>query len=136
MSGLHVVNTTRKLWIGLILLMISGLSVLLWMGGVIHQQAPPMPARVVSASGQVLYTPAEFEQGRQVWQSFGGQQIGSVRGHGALVAPDWSVDWLHRRAEAMLDLAALASAGANYASLPACAQARQQAMSARHEPMP
>ena len=120
-------DTTRKLWIGLILLLVSGFGVLLWMGGVIHQQAPPMPARIVSESGQVLYTRADIEQGRQVWQSFGGQQLGSIWGHGALVAPDWSADWLHREAEAMLELAAQASDGLGYASLPAGAQARLQA---------
>ncbi|MGE4072906.1 MAG: nitric-oxide reductase large subunit [Lysobacterales bacterium] len=120
-------DTTRKLWIGLILLLVSGFGVLLWMGGVIHQKAPPMPTSIVSESGTVLYTQADIEQGRQVWQSFGGQQLGSIWGHGALVAPDWSADWLHREAVALLDLAALASDGVSYASLPAGAQARLQA---------
>jgi nitric oxide reductase subunit B len=31
--------------------------------------------------------------GQNVWQSIGGQQIGSIWGHGAYVAPDWSADW-------------------------------------------
>ena len=53
----------------------------------------------------MLYTRADIETGRQVWQSIGGQQLGSIWGHGALVAPDWSADWLHREALAMLDLA-------------------------------
>ena len=120
-------DTTRKLWIGLILLLVSGFGVLLWMGGVIHQKAPPLPSQVVSESGQVLYTKAELEQGRQVWQSFGGQQLGSIWGHGALVAPDWSADWLHREAEAMLELQARATTGASYASLSPGEQAHVQA---------
>ena len=32
----------------------------------------------------------------------GGQQIGSIWGHGAYQAPDWSADWLHREATALL----------------------------------
>jgi hypothetical protein len=28
----------------------------------------------------------------------GGQQLGTVWGHGSYVAPDWSADWLHREA--------------------------------------
>lgn len=120
-------DTTRRLWIGLILLLVSGFGVLLWMGGVIHQKAPPMPAQVVSESGHVVYTHAELQEGRQVWQSFGGQQLGSIWGHGALVAPDWSADWLHREAEAMLELHARATTGASYASLTPGEQAQVQA---------
>ncbi len=120
-------DTTRKLWIGLILLLVAGFGVLLWMGGVIHQKAPPMPSRVVSESGHVLYTRADMEEGRQVWQTFGGQQLGSIWGHGALVAPDWSADWLHREVETMLELQSRATTGASYASLDAGEKARVQA---------
>ena len=120
-------TTTRKLWIGLILLLVSGFGVLLWMGGVIHQKAPPMPDQVVSASGHVLYTHAQLQEGRQVWQSFGGQQLGSIWGHGALVAPDWSADWLHREAVAMLELQARTTTGAGYDSLTPGEQAQVQA---------
>ncbi len=120
-------DTTRKLWVGLVLLLVSGFGVLLWMGGVIHQKAPPLPSQVVSESGQVLYTKAELEEGRQVWQSFGGQQLGSIWGHGALVAPDWSADWLHREALTMLELQARATTGASYASLTLGEQAQVQA---------
>src|SRR5690606_7180188 len=38
-----------------------------------------------------------------IWQSTGGQQLGSIWGHGAYVAPDWTADWLHLEAEFMLD---------------------------------
>jgi len=37
-----------------------------------------------------------------VWQSIGGQAIGTVLGHGAYVAPDWSADWLHRESEFLI----------------------------------
>jgi nitric oxide reductase subunit B len=37
-----------------------------------------------------------------VWQSIGGQEIGSIWGHGAYVAPDWSADWLHRESVLIL----------------------------------
>src|SRR5690606_13890538 len=45
----------------------------------------------------------DIERGRQVWQSIGGQQLGSIWGHGAYVAPDWGADWMHREAQAILD---------------------------------
>jgi nitric oxide reductase subunit B len=46
----------------------------------------------------MVYTRADIERGRQVWQSMGGMQLGSIWGHGGYVAPDWSADWLHREA--------------------------------------
>ncbi len=110
-------STTRRLWIALGLLLGVTFTVLLWMGREIHRSAPPLPDRVVTTSGQTLFTHADFETGRQVWQSFGGQQLGSVWGHGALVAPDWSADWLHREATALLDLWAKRDHGAFFADL-------------------
>src|SRR3546814_2736698 len=44
--------------------------------------------------------------GQAAWQSTGGMQLGSIWGHGAYQAPDWSADWLHRELVAWLGLAA------------------------------
>src|SRR6478672_12639617 len=96
-------STTRKLWLGLAALLIASFSVLLWSGGEIFRAAPPIPEQVVSRDGQVVYTRADIEQGRQVWQSIGGMELGSIWGHGSYVAPDWSADWLHREATDVLD---------------------------------
>jgi len=82
-------NTTRRLWLGLTALLIAGFGVLLWMGGEIHRQQPPIPGTIATQSGQVLFTRDDIETGRTVWQSIGGQQLGSIWGHGALVAPAW-----------------------------------------------
>ena len=120
-------SQTRKLWLGLCALLLSSFSVLLWMGGEIHRQEPPMPESVVATDGTLLYTRADIETGRQVWQSIGGQQLGSIWGHGALVAPDWSADWLHREAEAWLMLRAQTQYGQPYALLSAGEQAKLQA---------
>jgi nitric oxide reductase subunit B len=78
-----------------------------------------MPEQVVSTDARVIYTRGDIELGRQVWQSMGGMQLGSIWGHGAYVAPDWSADWLHREAMGILDLWAQREAGAaSYAELP------------------
>lgn len=120
-------STTRRLWLSLGTLLVAGFGVLLWMGGEIFRQAPPMPERVVTERGDIVYTRADIELGRQVWQSIGGQQLGSIWGHGALVAPDWSADWLHRETMAWLDLRARAKDGIAYADLDPAAQAGIQA---------
>ncbi len=113
-------SSTRKLWLALAILLIASFSVLLWAGSEIFRAAPPMPEQVVAEGGQVVYTRAEIEQGRQVWQSIGGMQLGSIWGHGAYVAPDWSADWLHREATGVLDIWARRDGGmATYAGLSA-----------------
>jgi nitric oxide reductase subunit B len=98
------VNDTKKLWVFLIGLLVVSFSVLLWAGNEIYHKAPPMPEMVVSEEGRQLYSRDDIEKGRQVWQSMGGMQLGSIWGHGAYVAPDWSADFLHREAIAALDL--------------------------------
>ncbi len=117
-------SNTRKLWLGLAILLVASFSVLLWAGGEIFRAAPPIPEKVVSENGEVIYTRADIERGRQVWQSMGGMQLGSIWGHGGYVAPDWSADWLHREAVGILDLWARADGSvASYAQLPAENQA-------------
>lgn len=112
-------SNTRKLWLGLATLLVVSFGVLLWAGTEIFRTAPPMPEKVLSESGQVVYTRADMEKGRQVWQSIGGMQLGSIWGHGGYVAPDWSADWLHRESVALLDMWARADGGmATYAQLP------------------
>jgi len=106
------VSSTRKLWISLSTLLLASFAVLLLMGGEIYRKAPPLPDRVVTEDGALLYTGADIRRGRQVWQSIGGMQLGSIWGHGGYVAPDWSADWLHREAVAVLDLWARRDVGA------------------------
>jgi len=83
-------------------------------GREVYRQAPPIPERVVSADGTLLMTKEKILDGQQVWQSTGGQQLGSVWGHGAYQAPDWSADWLHRESMALLDIWARRDLGVPY----------------------
>ncbi len=120
-------SQTRRLWWGLGALLVASFSVLLYMGGEIHRAAPPIPEAVVSESGETVFTRADIETGRTVWQSFGGHQLGSIWGHGALVAPDWSADWLHREAVTWLDLRAQREFGKPYVDLAAGEKAKLEA---------
>jgi nitric oxide reductase subunit B len=130
--GGTVMGNTRKLWLGLAALLIVSFGVLLWAGGEIFRAAPPVPERVVSESGQVIYTRADIEKGRQVWQSIGGMQLGSIWGHGGYVAPDWSADWLHREALGVLDIWARQEGAANFHAL---TPEEQGMLQARLQPM-
>ncbi len=116
-------SSSRRLWIGLGLLLAVSFGVLLWVGGEIHRVMPPVPEVVVSDNGTTVFTRADIEKGRQVWQSIGGHQLGSIWGHGAYVAPDWSADWLHREATAWLDMVAQRETSRPYVDLSPEAQA-------------
>lgn len=113
----------RRWWIALIIVVVGSFSVLLNMGLAINAHKPPIPAKVVVAGGETLFTEADIIKGQQVWQSLGGQEIGSVWGHGAYVAPDWTADWLHREAVFLLDTWAKEEGGTTYADLSAEEQA-------------
>ncbi len=86
-------------WLGLIFVLSFG--ALGYLGWQIYLTAPPVPKAVVTTGGDVLFTGEQIQKGQQVWLASGGQQQGSVWGHGAYVAPDWSADWLHREAVAL-----------------------------------
>ena len=88
----------RKLWLTLVIVMVASFAVLGYFGREIYREAPPVPERVVTTSGRVLFTGQDIRDGQNVWQSTGGHELGSVWGHGSYVAPDWSADWLHREA--------------------------------------
>ncbi len=94
--------TIRRLWLILGLGMILMFGVLLFYGKEIYRLAPPIPETVQTAAGEVIFTRADIERGQNVWQSIGGMQQGSIWGHGGYLAPDWSADWLHREAQALL----------------------------------
>ncbi|HEY9234333.1 MULTISPECIES: nitric-oxide reductase large subunit [Phenylobacterium] len=117
----------RRLWFVLALVMAVSFTVLGLMGREIYRQAPPIPARVVDPSGVVLMTREDIQTGQLAWQSMGGQQNGSIWGHGGYVAPDWSADQLHREATILLDLWAQRDHGVAYAALNPEAQAALKA---------
>jgi nitric oxide reductase subunit B len=110
-------STHRKLWIGLAALLAVSFAALLWVGTEIHRVMPPIPTAVVTHHGNTILTRADIEKGRQVWQSIGGHQLGSIWGHGSYVAPDWTADWLHREATALLDIESFRSNAVPYSGL-------------------
>ena len=109
--------TTRKLWLGFIAVMTISFGVLLYYGREIYREAPPVPEKVVTSDGRVIFSGQEIKDGQNVWQSLGGHQLGTIWGHGAYQAPDWSADWLHKEAVFMLDAMAMESEGKKFDQL-------------------
>jgi nitric oxide reductase large subunit len=106
MKSYQTTFSIKRLWIILSVGMVVMFGILLLLGQQIYQQAPPIPEAVKSQSGETLFTRADIETGQNIWQSIGGMEQGSIWGHGSYLAPDWSADWLHREAEALLALSA------------------------------
>ncbi|RZJ13798.1 MAG: nitric-oxide reductase large subunit [Rubrivivax sp.] len=104
-------KNTRRLWRWLGLIFVLSFGALGYLGWQIYLFAPPIPKQVVSTDGEVLFTKEQIQLGQQAWMSAGGQQLGTVWGHGAYVAPDWSADWLHREVVTLTAIRAGGTAG-------------------------
>jgi len=96
-------KSTRKLWTIFGLVVGLSFAVLIYYGVKIYQMAPPVPQQVQTEDGRTLFSGEDIRDGQNIWQSIGGQEVGSVWGHGAYVAPDWTADWIHREALFMLN---------------------------------
>lgn len=110
-------HATRRLWIWLAAICVLSFAALGWVGTEIYVSAPPIPRQVVSNKGETLFAEGSVQRGQEAWLAAGGQQLGSVWGHGSYLAPDWSADWLHREAIALRELRAQQQHGTAYASL-------------------
>ncbi|MDP1566086.1 MAG: nitric-oxide reductase large subunit, partial [Polaromonas sp.] len=113
----------KKLWFTLIGVVAITFSLLGYYGTEVYRQAPPIPDQVVTADGKPLFTAEGILDGQTAWQSVGGMQLGSIWGHGAYQAPDWTADWLHRELTAWLALGAKEQHDKTYADLDGPAQA-------------
>lgn len=107
----------KKLWIAFLIVVGISFSVLLYFGNQIYQQAPPVPEKVTDEAGNTLFTGSDIKDGQNIWQSMGGQEVGTIWGHGAYVAPDWTADYLHREAQFLLNKWSQESFGAAFDSL-------------------
>ncbi len=67
-----------------------------------YTDAPPIPSRVTDPAGQLLFTGADITAGQEVFLRNGLMEYGSVFGHGAYLGPDFTADYLHRAALAVM----------------------------------
>lgn len=104
-------------WIIFAVLITVAFTILGYYGMDVYHQAPPVPERFVSENGDVVYSKDDIYTGQKAWQSIGGMEIGTVWGHGAYQAPDWTADWLHREATEYMNLTAQAVYHKPYAEL-------------------
>jgi nitric oxide reductase subunit B len=91
---------------------LAGFAVLGFMAYKVYTRRPPVPDRVVTDTGEVLFTGSDIFAGQQVFRRYGLMQHGTIFGHGAYLGPDFTAEYLHRAAAEMLVFYA-APAGGN-----------------------
>src|SRR5450759_2135815 len=78
-----------------LLTMALGFSVLILLTVNVYHDAPPIPAKVTGPGGSVLFTGEDIRDGQQVFLKYGLMDNGTIWGHGALLGPDFSAEYLH-----------------------------------------
>jgi nitric oxide reductase subunit B len=87
-------------WLRTVLIvMVLGFAGLLTITSLAYRNAPPIPAHVVDAQGNRLFSGEDISEGQAVFLKYGLMDNGSIWGHGAYLGPDYSADALHRIGE-------------------------------------
>ena len=88
-----------KGWVqGAILVLLIGLFALGLLAYRTYAAQAPIPARVVTATGEVLFTAADVTAGQELFLRYGLMEYGSIFGHGAYLGPDFTAESLRRAA--------------------------------------
>jgi len=96
LSESHTNKTLSPWWRRASLItMVLGFSVLILLTVKVYHEAPPIPDKVTSPDGVVLFTGEDIRNGQQVFLKYGLMDNGSIWGHGALLGPDFSAEYLH-----------------------------------------
>ncbi|GHG52085.1 nitric oxide reductase [Sinomonas cellulolyticus] len=83
--------------------MIFGFLVMAFLAVRTYTAAMPTPEKVVTSSGQVLFTGDDITTGQEIFLRRGLQEYGSIVGHGGYLGPDYTADYLRRSAQNVLD---------------------------------
>jgi nitric oxide reductase subunit B len=78
-----------------VLVLLIGFTILIWMAIRAHQDAPPIPEKVVGPNGETVFTRKEIVTGQEVFLKYGLMENGTIWGHGAYLGPDFSAEYLH-----------------------------------------
>lgn len=100
-----------------ILVMIVGFTVLGIITALAYSNAPPIPSKVVSESGKVLFTAADIEAGQDVFLKYDLMEEGTLWGHGAYLGPDYTAKNLHQIGKTVRDALAMEKFGRSFADL-------------------
>ncbi|HUJ18727.1 MAG TPA: nitric-oxide reductase large subunit, partial [Nitrospirota bacterium] len=98
-----------------ILVLTACFTVLIWLAAQGYRDAPPVPEKVMSPSGDLVFTGEDIIAGQQVFLKYGLMENGTVWGHGAYLGPDFSAEYLHTLAVAAGDMIAHRQSNSGFA---------------------
>lgn len=75
--------------------MIAGFTILIFMAVRSSKDAPPIPDKCVSTTGDTVFTKDDVLGGQQVFLKYALMENGTIWGHGAYLGPDFSAEYLH-----------------------------------------
>ncbi len=86
-----------SLWwrMSLILVLMGCFVVLIWITSKSYKDAAPIPIKVLSPTGKVVFTGEDIVGGQQTFLKYGLMENGTIWGHGAYLGPDFSAEYLH-----------------------------------------
>src|SRR5690625_811123 len=88
---------------GVALVMIYGFLVMGILAYRTSTASMPMPEKVVTETGEQLFTGEDITRGQELCQARGLMQYGSVLGHGAYLGPDYTAEYLRLATEDVAD---------------------------------
>lgn len=93
-----------KGWIQAIaLVMIFGFAVMGFLAVRTYTDSMPIPAQIVSETGETIATQQDITHGQEIFQARGLQQYGSVLGHGGYLGPDYTAEYLRMTTDFAID---------------------------------
>jgi nitric oxide reductase subunit B len=78
-------------------------SALIYYTANLQKEVPPIAKQTRSVSGEVLYTYDDVVKGKGFFQEFDLMDWGTMLGMGAYLGPDFSTEFMHKRAEYLYD---------------------------------
>lgn len=99
MSLMDRFMSKKSLYISFWLVSIFMVTMLIYFTANLAKEVPPLPQKVTSASGELLYAHDDIVNGKALFQQFDLMDYGSLLGMGAYLGPDFTTEFLHKRAE-------------------------------------
>lgn len=96
---------------------IVGFSILGFITRLAYDNAPPIPEKVVTENGRVLFTKEQILDGQTLFFKYNLMEHGTLWGHGAYLGPDYSADYLHQETVDVRNYVAESTFGSSFDKL-------------------
>ncbi len=117
MSIVDKLMSKRGLYASFWIIGIFMITILIYFTANLAKEVPPLPKKVVSINNEVLYTYDDIVEGKALFQQFDLMDYGTLLGMGAYLGPDFTTEFLHKRAEYLNDFYGLQLYGKTWNNL-------------------